>query len=145
MARDELGDHAPGLGAVGRAAGEVGDHAPGLSVGLWLQALFARVAALQSLCGGSAPSASPSRMEVPRWSHPKPSLTLAPEPQWRLSWVISKDGKRLETMRRSRSTRPTVFDWIREDQSGKKEITGKCQNWYFGASGARLLSKIIIK
>ena len=33
-----------------------------------------------------------------------------------------KDGKRLETMRRSRSIRPTVFDWIREDQSGKKRL-----------------------
>ena len=38
------------------------------------------------------------------------------------SWwrVCYKDGKRLETMRRSRLIRPTIFDWIREDQSGKK-------------------------
>ena len=36
--------------------------------------------------------------------------------------INTKDGKRLETMRRSRSIRPTVFDWIREDQSGKKRL-----------------------
>ena len=52
---------------------------------------------------------------------------LRPQYSWwvglsSLVWVGGKDGKRLETMRRSRSIRPTVFDWIREDQSGKKRL-----------------------
>ena len=40
-------------------------------------------------------------------------------------WVFGcmvKQKKQYETLRRPRSTRPTVFDWIREGQNGRKFV-----------------------
>ena len=45
--------------------------------------------------------------------------------------LLVKPEKRYETLRRPRSTRPTVFDWIREDQSGGKFVkSGNCPYWW---------------